>query len=76
MSLQMWLAVIDFFTASEKYKIRNEAIISAYAGGGYSLKEIGDYFDLHYSTVSGIIKNHKSKTCPLPSLAWQLPVDG
>ena len=51
----------ELFYYAEKYKIRNEAIVSAYAGGGYSLKEIGDYFDLHYSTVSGIIKNHKSK---------------
>jgi len=47
---------------AEKYKSRNEAITSAYASGGYSLKEVGDYFELHYSTVSGIIKNHKSKT--------------
>lgn len=45
-----------------KYKTRNEAIVMAYASGGYSLKEVGDYFGLHYSTVSGIIKNHKSKT--------------
>ncbi len=45
---------------AEKYKSRNEAITSAYASGGYSLKEVGDYFELHYSTVSGIIKNHKS----------------
>jgi len=44
------------------YKERNEAIVYAYASGGYSLKEVGDYFGLHYSTVSGIIKNHKSKT--------------
>jgi hypothetical protein len=43
-------------------KARNEAIKSAYESGGYSLKEVGDYFELHYSTVSGIIKNHKSKT--------------
>jgi len=47
---------------AEKYKIRNQAIVFAYASGGYTLKEIGDYFKLHYSTVSGIIKNHKSKT--------------
>jgi len=45
-----------------EYKVRNEAIILAYASGGYSLKEVGDYFKLHYSTVSGIVKNHKSKT--------------
>jgi len=41
---------------------RNSAISSAYQSGGYTLKEIGDHFGLHYSTVSGIIKNHKSKT--------------
>jgi len=47
---------------AKKYKISNDAIISAYKSGGYSLKEVGDYFKLHYSTVSGMIKNHKSKT--------------
>ena len=41
---------------------RNMAIIRAYKSGGYTLKEIGDYFGLHYSSVSGIIKNQKSKT--------------
>jgi len=28
---------------------RDEAIVSAYASGGYSMKELGDYFGLHYS---------------------------
>ncbi len=41
---------------------RNTAIITAYKSGGYTLKDIGDYFGLHYSSVSGIIKNHNSKT--------------
>jgi len=41
---------------------RNSAIVKAYESGGYTLKELGDYFELHYSTISGIIKNHKSKT--------------
>jgi putative transposase len=41
---------------------RNSAICDAYSSGGYTLKEIGDYYGLHYSTVSGIIKNTKSKT--------------
>jgi len=41
---------------------RNDAILKSYRSGGYTLKEIGGYFGLHYSTVSGIIKNHKSKT--------------
>ena len=39
-----------------KYKNRNDAIVYAYASGGYSMKEIGDYFKLHYSRVSRIIK--------------------
>ncbi len=41
---------------------RNEAIVAAYASGGYTLKQIGEHYGLHYSTVSGIIKHHKSKT--------------
>jgi len=41
---------------------RNDAIVSAYASGGYTLKEIGGYFGLHYTTVSGIIRKHKPKT--------------
>jgi putative transposase len=43
-------------------KDRNKAIVEAYRSGGYTLKEVGQYFGLHYSTVSGIIRNHKSKT--------------
>lgn len=43
-------------------KSRNRAIVRAYESGGYTLKEIADYFDLHYSTVSVIVKNSKSKT--------------
>lgn len=34
---------------------RDAAITAAYASGGYSMKEIGDYFGLHYSYVSRII---------------------
>jgi hypothetical protein len=34
---------------------RNTAITKAYQSGGYTLKEIGHHFGLHYSTVSGII---------------------
>ena len=41
---------------------RNESIVNAYLSGGYSLKEVGDYFGLHYSSISGIVRNHKSKT--------------
>ncbi|MDZ7781940.1 MAG: transposase [Halioglobus sp.] len=41
---------------------RNEAIVDAFSSGGYTHKEIGAYFGLHRSTVSGIIKNQQSKT--------------
>jgi REP element-mobilizing transposase RayT len=35
---------------------RNAAIAEAYASGGYSMKEIGDHFGLHYSYISRIIR--------------------
>jgi hypothetical protein len=41
---------------------RNSAIVKSYDSGGYTLKALGEHFGLHYSTVSGIVKNHKSKT--------------
>ena len=40
---------------------RDDAIAEAYNSGGYSMKEIGDYFGLHYSRVSRILKA-KDKT--------------
>ena len=43
-------------------KDRNRAIAQAYQSGGYTLKEIADYFNLHYSTISIIARNSKSKT--------------
>jgi Transposase and inactivated derivatives len=42
---------------------RNQAMCEAYQSGGYTLKEIGDYFGVHYSTVSVIVKKYsKPKT--------------
>ena len=38
---------------------RDEAMLRAYASGGYSLKAIGDYFGLHYSRVSRIVKKRR-----------------
>lgn len=38
---------------------RDEAIQRAYASGGYSLKEIGNYFGLHYSRISRIIQKQR-----------------
>ena len=42
-------------------KDRNTAIVQAYQSGGYTLKEIAEYFGLHYSTVSVIVKKFKIK---------------
>lgn len=51
----------------EKYKqicsTRNDAIIAAFKSGGYSQKEIGDYFTLHYSMN---VPNRSKKTTPDP----------
>ena len=41
---------------SKTYSGRDEAISKAFESGGYSMKEVGDYFELHYSTVSRIIR--------------------
>jgi putative transposase len=46
----------------KKAASRNAAIYDAYASCGYTLKEIGCFFEVNYSTVSGIIRSHKSKT--------------
>ncbi|VAW77330.1 hypothetical protein MNBD_GAMMA12-3178 [hydrothermal vent metagenome] len=35
---------------------RDDVIVKAYASGGYSMKTIGDYYNIHYSRVSRIIK--------------------
>ena len=40
----------------KKYSDRDEAITKAYESGGYSMKDVGDYFELHYSRVSRIVK--------------------
>jgi len=40
---------------------RDESIVAAYASGGYSMKQIGEYSGLHYSRVSRIIAANGSK---------------
>jgi hypothetical protein len=35
---------------------RDRAIAAAYASGGYTMQDIGDYFGLHYSRVSKIVR--------------------
>jgi len=40
---------------------RDVAICTAYQSGGYSLKRIGDFYGLHYSRVSRIVKLIEAK---------------
>jgi putative transposase len=40
---------------------RDEAIVAAYASGGYTMKEIGAHFGRHYSRVSRLVKDPKAK---------------
>ena len=41
------------------YETRDEAIIAAFQSSQYTQKEIADYFGLHYTSVSKILKNNK-----------------
>ena len=45
---------LDYY--AKKYTDRNQAMIAAYQSGGYSMKEVGEHFGMHYSSVSKIIK--------------------
>ena len=39
---------------------RNNAIVAAYQSGGYTMNEIANYFECHYSTVSRIVAKRKT----------------
>ncbi len=41
---------------ASRYEERNSAIVAAYATGGYSYREIADFFDLHLATVGRIVR--------------------
>ncbi len=43
-------------TYEKQPKSRNEAIVNAYASGGYSYQEIGDYFSMHLTRVGKILR--------------------
>ena len=40
---------------AREYVQRDDAIVAAYRSGGYTLRDIGDYFGLHYSRISKIV---------------------
>ena len=44
------------------YPDRNEAMARAYGSGAYSMKEIGDFFGVHYMTVSRAVRRFEEQT--------------
>ncbi len=40
---------------------RNQAIVAAYATGGYSYQQIAEFFDLHFTTVGKIVREAKAE---------------
>lgn len=51
----------EIFKDVKTKQIRNKKICKAYEKYRYSLKEIGDFFNIHYSTISRIIKKVKEE---------------
>jgi len=49
-------SIIDY---ERRNKNKNEAIIAAFNSGGYTLKELGEHFGYHYSTISRIVNVSK-----------------
>jgi putative transposase len=39
---------------------QNQAIYNAYRSGGYTQKQLGDYFGFHYSQISRIVAKNKT----------------
>lgn len=42
-----------------KYEDKNKAITVAFLSGSYTMKEIGEYFGKHYTTISRIVKQNE-----------------
>ena len=40
---------------------KEQAIASSYLSGDYTLQQLADYFSLHYTTISRIVKEHEQK---------------
>jgi predicted DNA-binding ArsR family transcriptional regulator len=40
-----------------KYKDEKQAIYQAYLSGSYTLKQIGEHYGKHYTTISRIVKS-------------------
>jgi hypothetical protein len=40
-------------------RIRDEAIVMAYASGAYSYQMLGDYFGLHFTRIGNIVRMNR-----------------
>lgn len=45
---------LDYY--QQQYPSRNEAMTKVYLAGHYTLKEVGQYFDVSYATVCRAVK--------------------
>jgi len=43
----------------EVFTNRSEAMARAFLSGGYTLKEIGDHFGVHYATMSRAVRRYE-----------------
>jgi putative transposase len=46
----------------KKYKDEKQAIYHAYLSGGYTLKEVGEHYGKHDTTISRIVKSIDTTT--------------
>jgi putative transposase len=56
---QRSIAAMTLDEYQQQSSTRNEAIIKAYQSGGYTMKQIGEHFKVHYSLVSRIVATSK-----------------
>jgi len=47
----------------ESFSSRDEGIVNAYASGSYSMKAISNQFNVHYSTVSRVVRKAETRDC-------------
>lgn len=45
----------------QKFKDQDRAITEAYIFGGYTLKQIGDFYGKNYTTISRIVKKNEMR---------------
>ena len=58
---QRTLAVLSLEAIKQISSSRNEGIVQSYFKGHFTLKQIGDFYELHYSRVSRIVSQEKAK---------------